>query len=511
MGRERKRTWPQRVYRYCFQPRCIPERLWAVAKIQQRLWNELCTLSALAAGQAKADPTQKRLHWWCWEHNARALVVRSGLNWELGPDVLDRFRTALKGIGKNDKGPPRPHYRLERVRLMHRYTGGGVPFTALQSARVWRARIELSRPGHGHQPAVFGVDRETPIEGTIVYHRPIPDAAIVKQVALCGELRGPFGWQWTMNVTVEEPPPAAVSQPDMISYRAGLDLGWRVMGDYLRIGVLVDSCGEEVELRLPFDGSNRDTRRAGIASDWRDLRRQDADMDGLLEQTKTAILPRLTTAGLTMPVMAWQRLRDRGLRRILAAEGTPAEVREILAWWRARHTFLWRRRAGLQYRLIAQRRDRYRVLAQWLCRRYSTIALECDMMLKDLAEGDCAGEPALKAAQRYRVIASLSELRLYIQQAAARTGTTVIGTAANTTRICAECNKTIESGPRRVLTCVNGHAVDQDANAGRNLLSQTNSDNRQVRGLRKKGPRRDAKRLGIPAILKAVAVPCSLE
>src|SRR5574340_911329 len=181
--RPRLRDWPQRAYRYHAEPDSLPPAMWETARRMQALRNQLCILSAITAGQAKAEPKLKRLHWWCFDFNARQLIAASGLNWECGPAVLERFKTAMKGIGKNGKGPPRQHWRLERIAIPHRFSGGGIPWADMRERAATQlaqqrppgfALDAAARPDHGHQPFVFGLGQDNVIRGHVVYHRAIP-------------------------------------------------------------------------------------------------------------------------------------------------------------------------------------------------------------------------------------------------------------------------------------------------------------------------------------------------
>lgn len=511
--RKRKRDWPQIVYRYAATVTgAVPEQAWAQVRTQRDLWNDLCVLSALAAGEAKAEPANRKATWATWGEHATELVERSGLNWEAGPDVLDRFRTAMKGIGKDGKGPPRQHWRIDRVRLIHRYTGGGAMLPQIFAAKAKRLSLWIAGDGRvldGH----FGLDGEgDPIRFRAVYHRPLPEGAIVKRAAWCGEL-DVFGWHWSLHLTLEMPPAMLQTHAGPI---AGMDLGWRVRGgDYLRIGVLIDEYGETMELRLPFDGSNGSTRKAGIPSDWRDVDRYAEQCAAGLERCKADLAASLEREqpGL-VSTNRLRLMRDRGLRRLAPdlLDVAPESAR-IIETWDVADVKLRRRQAGLRTRLLRQRRYNYRLLAAWLCRRYSALAIEADMSLADLAM-DSGGVPAIKAAQRYRQMAALSEFRMALTQAAAKTGTVIAGEAMDTTRLCAECSEMAEGGPALVLRCPRGHEWDQDANAARNLLAQI----AEARGvdvepetLRRSRRERGPQSLDVPQQLRAVAVQCALD
>ena len=590
--RKRTRTWPQTVRAYDLQHVEIPEALWAIAKQQRDLWNQLCQLGALTAGCAQADPPAKRLYWWAFEWASRELVKRSGLDWENGPDVLDRYKTAMKDIGKNGKGPPRLHYGLDRVRIIHRYTGGGLPGVGLFGAKSRRCRIspheehgEAQQFRHDRWQCFFGVGNAT-ARGMIHESRRrelFPPDSIVKRVALTGRMVRPFGWKWQLQVTVEYP--GEVTQRRTLP-SCGLDLGWRKIDDtYLRIGVIVDSEGRTFELRLPLDMANRDRRRAGQWSKWEDVERYQQLRDLALEECKA----KLREAGLPIAPERLRLMRNHGLlrlravldwpsaldmpaqaeaMRLLGSQGKsgqgasdepmqvqpparssdnptkgnhqvggsldqPAKVelpdhrsslddqckagsRAALDSWRDEDAKYSRRQTALREWLIRSRRYRYRVLAKWIAETYGTVAMETDMRLDDLQRAIDDDPEGVKVARRQRTWAAVGELRMYIQQACAKTGTVVTGRTAGTTIECSVCGEVTAINGAITAVCPQGHGWDIDANAGRNLLAQIQSVgesdgsmNESV-GIPAEVPHPEQPSI-FPAQISAVAVMCSLE
>jgi len=114
---------------------------------------------------------------------------------------------------------------------------------------------------------------------------------------------------------------------------------------------------------------------------------------------------------------------------------------------------------------------------------------------------------ALEAARRYHQW-TVSELMSYLEQAAAKNGCTLVAVdPAHTTRRCAECGELIvEKMVKLVLTCPNGHASDQDANAARNIFSKMTVDPKQNEQLRTLTQRCNIEPCVIPDILRSVAV-----
>lgn len=597
--RKRLRTLPQRVYSYDLQHVRVPERVWQIAKLQQFLWNDLCVLGAIAAGQAAVEPRLKALHWWCWEYNAAQLVRLSTLDWVNGPQVVDRYRAAVKGaltrIKKGvppgqDAGFPRLHGGLRRVRIAHRMTGGGMPAPDLLSAtRGWRVRVkprafaadggesegdtvfaadsgESSRVcesagatggrstgcgsaavsggssrSAGYWDGTFGLDAETRVEFAIHEKRRkalLPPESIVKGVALCGELVRPFGWQWTLQFTVEEEF-AANGGERAASHVAGLDIGWRkfaadsgerigvsaasgggsedidpsaeaiggrtatkTSGDYLRVGMLTDTDGATYELRLLFDGANSSQRRAGLTYDWRDIQWNQQSMDEAKDELKRSLIP--LVAAKDRPRLAQMGIGGLMKLRAESPEGSPRRV--LMDQWAEHHDRLHRVQTAVRLHLLRRRKYQYRLLASWLTKRYGVIAMEDDMELTPLVRSD---DPAIQAAQRYRMMAGLYEFRQALRNAAQRNGCRIMGSAKGTTGVCYECGAPVTGGAALVHTCDNGHAHDQDYNAAMNLCRQAVaelSQDEQV-GVVFGG----AAAPELPQQLRAVMVVCSSE
>lgn len=488
--RKRKRDWPIIVYKYRAYPASIPQSVWDTAKLQRELWNRLVALADRYSEWARLLG-DKKAAWVGFDEAAQALVKESGLDWVNGPQVLDRLRVTFR-----NRRFPRSHGALDRVSLSHRFTGGGIALVniidstrakrfALQSSPSWQLPRRAHSPGQRHWRGRFQIGTET-IDFALALNRALPEGSILKRVQWLGKRAG-SKWFWYLALTLETPPVEKLANQSQLT--AGLDLGWRAFvdgtpNDYLRVGMLVDSEGRMIELRLPLalrDGPQGERRSLGYFAELQSL------ADDCLNCGRELAGDR--------------RLGVRGLRQLVAdghehADGISAAL--------SAYDLLRKRLSEQRFHALQRRRWWYQNLAQWLCRRYAVIALEADMKLPALhAKSD---DPALRAAAAYRNYAAVGELRKYLTLAAVKWGTRIEGETANTTSICWQCGGKIEVGAVLELICDNGHRRDQDGNAARNLFSQLTGDFGQTHELRNVVGGRGWKRLVVPETLRAVAV-----
>lgn len=488
--RKRKRDWPVRVLCYRAYPASIPQSVWDTARSQRELWNKLVILTNQTSEWARLLG-DKRQGWKGFDLAARELVAQSGLDWVNGPEVFDRLRSAIKS-----KRWPRVHASLDRIALCHRYTSGGIPIARLidnprakrfgfASSAEWQLPRLVHSPDKQHWRAHFAVG-EQQISFGLALHRALPDEGILKRVAWLGRVSA-GKWFWRLALTIEEPPAAMSNHATQLT--AGLDLGWRVFREggtngYVRVGMLADSEGRTIEFRLPL------RLRDGPNSEQRDI-------------SYLAQLQRLAAEFLkcAQALAGDKPLGYRELRELVAADHEHADgIRAALA---ARD--LMRRRLSEQrFHLLQRRSWWYQNLARWLCRRYRQIAVEADLALPQLNIHNHA--PAFRAAAIYRNYAAVGELRKCVRAEAENTSTHISGHTANTTTTCWLCGAEAAVTARLMLTCVNGHTLDQDKNAAMNLLSQTDGTFGQSHVLRKEESCGAWKPLEIPTPIVAVAI-----
>lgn len=417
--------------------------------------------------------------------------------------------------------------------------------------RGWRFSLSQSKReakagrGERRQEGIFGLDKDTLIRFETILHRPLPAEGWVKSVSWCGRRASVYDrerhkqagrkhhggashhpeWTWAIKITLEVPPGNLVAQGETLRLAkleeqrpvCGLDLGWRLMEGYLRLGVVVDSEGHVIELRLPLVGtSTRHTRRHNLYSDFLGLMEMDSEIGGHVERVKEKVGP------LLVPRPAgWGQMRQGGLVRLLRSlqeERRFPEVQLILRKWLALNDRLRSLRSALLSRLLGRRNDLYGCLAKWLVTRYAAIAWEKDLEIKIMAENK-EKSPALKAADRYRQWAAIYKLRQALKNAARKYGGCELkdGGTEYSTLTCPECGEVLDRGSGNMyLRCPAGHLYEQDIGAAITLaqrafdkesFSQEYGGFTQNGALRKTGLAQATESLGIPGSLRAVAVP----
>jgi transposase len=523
----RKRNHPDyeiQCFRYAITPIGeLPQAVWDAARAKQALWNRLValreeTMPNYLPQRETMSREEKKTFWSEFTEAARALTASSKVYWADASDVLDRFLTAHQRGFKTDAGAPKARHGLQRIRLVHRFTGGGwdirqitspragrFAFQCLPNARHYEYNVRAARNARLANARFQVGEKSVPLRVNV--HRALPREGLVKTAALCGEFnRLARQWTWHIVITVETPPQ---NKPPRSPRRAGLDLGWRKFDGYIRIGYVVDDDENEIELRLPLDFSTKQARHQGYPCTHAEL----AELESSIALDLEAVKARLRELGV-VPASLTQ-MRQGGLKKFLReleqreGELLPQEFRalEVLREWRhtdERKQVRYNRSAA---RFLERRRWLYRNLADWLTRTYGVIAWEGDLSVKQMAEQKIdTSEPegrALKAGMTYRQIAAIGELREYLRHAASKNNARLFDAkTAHSTTTCGVCGEQAEASAALFLQCPNGHEFDQDANAASNLLSQIPADVEAETDFREN----EHKILPIPHELAAVAV-----
>lgn len=513
MANKRLRDWPVIVRKYDIEPiGGVPQVVFDVARRMQDLWNELVALHVALLADTDGLPKDEAVPFYAKFNLARKATTRGfpGLDTYQKWGVYERFDAALKRFYSGKADPPKPHFGLKRINIPFADRDGGKLISWLYrlQSRVNVRQVDSGayafdtrdyRRQRGSRGS-FEIGKED-VPFLVNIHRPIPDDALLKRVNFCGELVRPFGWRWFIVFTLEVP---ELPKTQLTGRACAVDLGWRTMGDCLRIGTVTDSDGNQFEMRIPFNMSSCDDRavakfllkrreRTGIGFDQLpevSLQREEeiqSAWDLRLEQVKAAIKPRLAQIpeDLRPAKSAFHLVRNPRILKIYREMKKqvgidPPEVFKILQEWAKESQVFHCRLTHCRESYLKARDWYYGNLAAWIAETYDIIAWEGDLDLKEMSEkqGEKAEteseRQALEASQKYRKYASLSDLRLKIEHSAKKRGKELVKMrTAYSSSVCSICGSPIVTSKVHLqVKCKKGHVVDQDINTTQYFLQQ---------------------------------------
>lgn len=303
----------------------------------------------------------------------------------------------------------------------------------------------------------------------IILHRPLPLNGVIKYVSVCRKRIGiQFRWQATFTVQTERPPVEHSS-----TAVAGINFGWKKVGDGLRVATVADTDGHVEHLVLPTRFMDRINYTQELSSQL------DTALNGI-----APVIAALPEEGMPEPLIEhWQVYKKAkkpyasALARIAAVwrehpHYEPAALAQ-LEIWRKLNKRLTIERAFLRRRLLADRENLYRCVSKRWAHAYAVVLID-DMDLRQAARverGD-GQDPELHAQARLqRTLAAVSSLREWITKQAAKTGTRIEKQAAPVTIICHQCGRQHKRESNLLWACLCGSRYDQDENAAFNYLT----------------------------------------
>lgn len=340
---------------------------------------------------------------------------------------------------------------------------------ARERAGQWLLRMRIGSTGAGNRQPIWA-------EWPIFLHRPLPAAAKIMQAAVTCR-RVARHEEWSCQITVQTTEQKAGLEPG--SGVVGVDIGWRQIGDALRVCAFWGEDGEAgMDLRLSAD----------IISALRKCEELRSIRDG----KRDVFLPRMRAALASIPdAPQWLRERTKTLERWESCN----RIHNLLAEWKEQGRIAGDKRAytmlcGFCYRdhhlwewedcqrkkAIRRRREGYRAFAGALAKTYGVCALE-DFDLRKIARRKPVGDDEKaenETARSNRVLACTSELRdCLIKAFRAHGGLAVAMPAQDTTREC-HITRTVEvfdaAAKIRHRTALT--EWDQDDNAAHNLVQR---------------------------------------
>jgi hypothetical protein len=478
----------------------LPDRVYALARQMQDCWTDIALHNRQAYDEwrkalpARAPPTglqgQELARWWKenWPKPARDFyaasqawaedrVEQASLPDELGQTILERLSSTFKRL-KTGGGPPKPHRRLDKFALHHRYRGG-LPVHRLDGGRSKRFRIllpppEAYRPQRGAKnprevrrqracPAWFRVDG-VPVRLDVMVHRPLPEGDVyVKRVALVGRKSSvALPWEAYLIFTLEVPFETQAQAP--LGTRCGIDVGWRKLDDErMRVAVLHDGKPAPEELVMPL--VLHDRKLGEISLDR--MANIQRCRDGVLERTKAAVAAMLGP----MPP-EWAQVRNGGMVRLMRDEGTPAEAVALLEAWKKDSDRYLRMERMLEGHMRRHYEWRYRNWAKEVAARYRAVCVKKMDQKEMWAVDKTKGAPALEASAERRNLAACGSLLAMVKHAVRKAcGILVEVEAAHTTDRCSACGSGFQAGAGLMGRCEQGHVMDQDWNAACNIYA----------------------------------------
>lgn len=357
----------------------------------------------------------------------------------------------------------------------------------LPDARAWerRGRTHRECEQFARQARLtmrIGSDGRAPVWAgwRLDMHRPLPAGATIKWAVVHRTQTGPH-YRWHLTLTLEVPAAARSSCAGVGT--VAVDVGWRVMGDELRVAGWQDATGAMGEFRL----SARDIAVLRAPEQMRSERDQRFDVARArlvcwLREHRD-ILPRWLVEA-TATVHAWRSearmtaLCGRWSRERFAGDD---EAFGALDGWCARARHEWAVESRAREQALRRRREKYRVWAAQLASKYDTIVIERFNKRRVAVRKSADSQPAQDAeqiardegARSNRVLAATSELCQCIVVAGRGRQCAVIAMpCANTTRTCPVCGlvEDRDAAAAVSLSCECGAAWDQDIDGAPSVL-----------------------------------------
>ena len=383
-------------------------------------------------------------------------------------------------------GPPPKFKRFDGNGKIAVQIQKGMTIDELIAGADTRVRLEIDpeeadrKKPHGNVWIRVGSDGRsaiwTKIRATI--HRGFPSGSKVKWVYLIRR-RVACSYHWYVEFVIERELGFNL-EPNQGSGRAGMDVGWRLLPEGLRVAYWVDDNGHHEELVISRRDlsrwkkvddlcSIRDTNFNEIRlklSTW--LKRQDSVPEWLKERTEHISQWR-SAARLAALTIHWRENRFSGDEQILTD----------LETWRKhdRHLYEWERHQHVK--AVRWRDNIYRNLVANLRRTYDEIIVE-DTDWKKMQQVAPAEEDDQAWIRMYARIASVGRLRELLSETQNLNVTKA--PAEYTTQCCYVCgsNEGFDAASELWHTCSKcGTPWDQDYCAAMNLLNfdrQTASD-----------------------------------
>lgn len=302
-----------------------------------------------------------------------------------------------------------------------------------------------------------------PMQFHINIHREIPKGYL-KQAVLTRRKVG-TNIEWSVSFTLEEETPVPVAA--LSDGVAALDLGWRIIDDRMRIGVLVAADRRE-EIWLPDK----------VLASKRHAKELQSKRDTLFNETKKKVLEMLPSDLPAELKTNWDKARQPRLIKIMRhLKDSGHFLAEELTKWHAVDRKGFNEISGLTARALRHRKWYFYNKANDIFDTFGIAVVEnlnlAEMARKEKEDG--TANELIQAARGYRTIAAIGEfLKILKDVAIKRNGRVEERQAAHTTDKCHVCGKICQPPDRSKLYWICEHCGsewDQDVNAAINIYT----------------------------------------
>lgn len=410
---------------------------------------------------------------------------QSGCYWANYNAVCAAYRTARSAAMKSGT-ELRPKGHRDEARLTVQLQGGLRPAELFAATRsqvgvlplgplAWTGSTHGERRRHQYSVLTMTVHRRDGSNRTarwpLYMHRPIPEDALIQEVVVTRRrVASHFKWQVCFLCRVAAPAASTAR------HSLALDLGWRMMGDGLRVGTVLSTASPApTHITLPSRWLHRMHRIEEIRHERDEAFAVIVAMVRSLKwDTAPTALRDLATRILAAPRCGFGLVARLALEWRTYQNWQPAAYKEI-EQWRRDDKLIWDGQEHGRRQLAAWRRDIFRCAAKNLLADCGTLIVEdisiADMAVKERPNGT---ETSQHASQRHnRTLAAPGELRDAFLNVARREGLTVIRHHGRSTRHCFNCDRPVELAQPELLRqqCPHCRAHwDQDENACRVML-----------------------------------------
>lgn len=407
------------------------------------------------------------------------LIEDSGMYWTHKDYFKECWWEAIK---KSHKGIPLYKNILKKdICLVHRYTGGGASLSTIfkPNKRFWIEPVEWDKVDTNIPQRQWKKLVRTKAHicfcgeekiFSCVLHRQIPENSIVKQVRVLmrrfgQNMRTPIKrtsktTKWEMNIFVEIPPEAEERRTGIAEKgKMVLELGWRKLGDLLRIGVYKDESGKYRQIIFP------EKIASSIQKSQELQQKKDEELNKLRKLMKGKIN---IQSGISKYFEAAEIIEDNKLK---------GKIKIGLDRWKW-YSYLIN---NAHHKASGYRKIWYYELAHEFFRNNNTVIIK-EMDLKKLSQPKKDGEQgkiitdAQRLAQKYRALAAIGEFKGIIKAVACKYNAEVIEVPGeNTTLQHFECghiqvNLKPEERQQLYIKCQKcGERYDQDENSIENM------------------------------------------